>query len=355
MEIHVKDNALNSLEVGLDFYNKFLNRLDSVDISIEHFGNLKFTVIALHNSIELFTKAILLDINEFLVFNKEIEKDKVLCQLLREQYDRKKSKAHIAYHAVFSVNSYKTIEYGSSILILHKIFNDKINKNQYRILLDLSEYRNTLTHLGFASTFEWYRILVVINKSLQFIIEFYAKYLIRAEDYFTDDIMNIIRSSINISKVHLPDIWMASWEHVLREIDNQVELFFMNELVKINDVIEDIEYGFYKEIDFTCNDSDIVWRFKYSYLSEAVIIVDINDIIIGFISLEDKYLVYSHDENGFPQNMTKSYIFAPKGNMRFEMENSYDIGDDKKYERLELKPAVFPSLIKSYKKNVSIV
>ena len=27
MEIHVIENAVNSLEVGLDFYNKFLNNL----------------------------------------------------------------------------------------------------------------------------------------------------------------------------------------------------------------------------------------------------------------------------------------------------------------------------------------
>ena len=28
MEIHVKENAIYSLEVGLVFYNKFLNNLD---------------------------------------------------------------------------------------------------------------------------------------------------------------------------------------------------------------------------------------------------------------------------------------------------------------------------------------
>ena len=333
MEIHVKDNAINSLEVGLDFYNKFIDRLDSVDTSIEHFGNLKFTVISLHNSIELFTKAILLDINEFLVFNAEIEKDKMLCQLLREQYDNKKRKAHIAYHAVFSVNSYKTIEYGNCILILHKIFNDKITKNHYQTLFDLSEYRNTLTHLGFASTFEWYKILVVINKSLELILEFYAKNLINSEEYFTDDVINNIRSSLSISKKCLQDIWMASWEYVLGDIDDQVELFFKNDLVKVNDVIEDIEYGFHKEIHFTFNDNGseiMVWSFKYSYLNEAIIIIDASGLIVGYISIEDKHLAYSHDENGIPKDLTKIYIFVPKENLQFEIERIYDISNDKK-------------------------
>ncbi|WP_142414229.1 hypothetical protein [Hathewaya massiliensis] len=38
MEIHVTENAVNSLEVGLDFYNRFLDNLDSLDISVSHFG-----------------------------------------------------------------------------------------------------------------------------------------------------------------------------------------------------------------------------------------------------------------------------------------------------------------------------
>lgn len=356
MEIHVKDNAINSLEVGLAFYNKFLNRLESVDASIEHFGNLKFTVIALHNSIELFTKAILLDINEFLVFNTEIEKDNVLCQLLRKQYDSKKGKANISYHAVFSVNSYKTIEYGNSIQILHKIFNDKLTKNHYRTLLDLSEYRNTLTHLGFASTFEWYKILVVINKSLELVLDFYAENLIRSDDYFTDDITTYIRNNLSISKYHLHDVWVASWEHVLGDIDHQIELFFMNDLVKVNNVTEDIEYGFHQEINFTYkaySSETMVWTFKYSYLNEAIIIIDASGLIVGCISIEDKHIVYSHDEEGMPKHLSKCYIFVPKENLRFKIEKIYDISDDKKYERLVLKPDVFPSLIKYYTKNLN--
>ena len=126
MEIHVNENALNSLEVGLGFYNKFLNNLDNVDISIAHFGNLKFSVIAIHSSIELFTKAILLDINEFLVFKTEVENDDILCHLLREQYYTKKRKANIAYHAVFTENSYKTIDYAKCIILCYYSAIDKM-------------------------------------------------------------------------------------------------------------------------------------------------------------------------------------------------------------------------------------
>ena len=71
---------------------------------------IKWGTFTIQNSIELLTKAILLDINEVLVFKTEVENDDMLCGLLRLQYYNK-GKAHIAYHAVFSQNSYLTIDY----------------------------------------------------------------------------------------------------------------------------------------------------------------------------------------------------------------------------------------------------
>ena len=76
-------NAVNSLEVGLDFYNRFLDNLYSLDISVSHFGNLKFSAVAIQNSIELLSKSILLDVNEMIVFNLNIKSDLVLCDMLR--------------------------------------------------------------------------------------------------------------------------------------------------------------------------------------------------------------------------------------------------------------------------------
>ena len=88
MEIHVTDNAINSLEVGLEFYNKFLDNSDNIDISVSHFGNLKFTVVGIHNAIELLTKSILLDINELIVFKVDIDNDPELCYMLKNQFEK---------------------------------------------------------------------------------------------------------------------------------------------------------------------------------------------------------------------------------------------------------------------------
>lgn len=352
MEIHVLDNAINSLEVGLDFYNKFLDNLDSVDISLSHYGNLKFSVIAIQNSIELFSKAILLDINEFLIFQEEVEKDIILCRLLREQYNNKKSKAHIAYHAVFSVNSYKTINYEKCILLLNKIFYDKLSKNDYEALKTLSEYRNTLTHLGYASNYEWYKILIVLNKSLELLLEFYKDNLIKSQEYFTHEVIDSTLITLNKSKENLDDIWMASRECVLQEINNKFEQYFDNTSVKINNIEEFSEYGFYKNIDFTYNNKgeilEIYWNIIYSYLNESIIIKDNSDLIVGYVSLDDEFLKYSHDENGLVEELEKVYVLVPKEKLYFEQEKIYEIKDKGKNEKFGIRSDKFSNLMDRY-------
>lgn len=354
MEIHVKDNAINSLEVGLRFYSKFLDKLNDIDISLSHFGNLKFSVISMHNSIELFTKAILLDINEFLVFKTEVETDDVLCKLLRRQYCDKRKKAHIAYHAVFSENSYKTIEYEKCITLLHKIFHDKLSNSNYKTLKDLSEYRNALTHLGYASTYEWYKILIVLNNSLELLLGFYNENLIESSKYFTKKVIKNILVVLCKSKQNIRDIWMASRENILNEVNCKLDAFFDNSLVSINSIEEDKEYGFYEKIKFVYMEKDtkrdVIWEFVYSYFNNSIIIVDTNKFIVGILNLDDKYIKYSHDEEGFPDELKDVYIFVPKEKLCFEEEKVYKLEDKAKYIKVELEQERFCFLVKEYLK-----
>lgn len=355
MEIHVIDNAINSLEVGLEFYNKFLDNLDNLDISVSHFGNLKFAVISFHNAVELLTKGVLLDVNEFLVFKADIENDDSLCEMLQKQFLKKKRKANIAYHAVFSQNHYKTIEYGKSIILLHKIFKNEISKRDYEVLDLLAEYRNSLTHLGYASTYEWYKILVVLNKSLELIKGFYINSIIRSEEYFTDEIIQNIEKTLKKSKESIPDIWMASHEYILEDINNKLDLYFENNLVNINDIVQNREYDFYEKIKFSFKNKDntinLVWDFIYSYLNESIIIVDDSKRIIGYISLEDWNLTFLYDENGIPNYLDKVGIFIPKEKLYFDENRIYDISNKSKNNLLYIKSGECVILINKYLKN----
>lgn len=325
MEIHVIENAVNSLEVGLDFYNKFLNNLDKIDISVSHFGNLKFAVVVVQNSVELLSKAILLDVNELIVFNLNIEEDSVVCNMLREQFYNKCRKAHIAYNAVFSKNNYKTIDYSKCILLIMKIFTDKISAKNYNTLKLLGEYRNTLTHLGYASTFEWYKILINLNDTLNLILEFYIGNINKSDRYFSNKITDSIRYTLEKSNKELLDLWMASKEILLENINEKLDSYFDNS-ISVEDVKQDNEYGFYESITFKYNEeSNLKWIFKYSYLNEAIIIIDENNKIVSFISLDDENLKYKKDADNIPIELEKFDLYVPIKLLEYEENKLYDI------------------------------
>ena len=325
MEIHVTENAINSLQVELDFYNKFLDNLDNIDISVSHFGNLKFSVVAIHNAVELLSKSILLDVNELIVFNLDIESDSVVCTMLRNQFYKKHKKTHIAYNAVFSNNNYKTIDYSKCIKLIRKIFNDKVNHKNYDTLSLLGQYRNTLTHLGYASIYEWYKILVVLNDALELIMEFYIKNITNSDRYFSNEITNLIRDTLIKSDKVLPELWMANNEAILNEINIMLDHYFENSII-IEEVKQGDEYKFYETIAFRYREyNNLKWTFKYSYLNEAIIIIDQNSKIVCYISIEDENLKYKKDDNNFPTELEAFDIYIPKKSLEYDKSMRYDI------------------------------
>ena len=351
MEIHVTENAVNSLEVGLDFYNRFIDNLDSFDISVSHFGNLKFSVVAIQNSIELLSKSILLDVNEMIVFNLNIESDPALCDMLRAQFYKKRKKAHIAYNAVFSKGNYKTIEYSKCILLILKIFKDKISQDNYSTLELLGEYRNTLTHLGYASIFEWYKILVVLNKTLKLILEFYIDNINNSDRYFSKELIDLIKKTLLKSEEELPELWLASNEAILEGVNNKLDNYFDSN-IEIDEINQDTEYGFYESIAFRCKykgeDINLKWFFKYSYLNEAIIIIDENNYIVCFIGIYDENLKYMKDENDLPTELDEIGINIPKNIIEYQDDIIYNFKSKNLTSKIEYDEKRINILINMY-------
>ncbi|MBU9705587.1 hypothetical protein KSP24_01435 [Paenibacillus sp. AK121] len=352
MEIHVKENAINSFEVGLNFYNKFLDNPNSLDISVAHYGNLKFAVIAIHNSLELLTKAILLDINELLVFETDIENDIHLCNLLRDQYDSKRKHAHFAYHSVFSDAPYITIGYNKSIKLLMKIFGDKLDDRNNYTLIKMSEYRNTLTHLGYASVFEWYKILVEINNALEIVLTFYIENLIDIKRYFGNELIEATKNILEKSENYIQEVWMASKEYVLSEVNERIDVVLNNELIEVNNIEEKEEYGFFKSVNFNYKEKIYNWKFLYSYLNEAILIHDNDKHIVACISIEDQNVQYSY-KDGLPNEIKNVYVFVPKKRTICEAKTIFNLNSKDKYDRFDLDSKQLIAIISKYIKNLS--
>lgn len=301
MNLQIMENGINSLEVGLQFYNKFLDNLDGIDISVEHFGNLKFATIAFHNVVELFSKKILSDINELIIFDVNLEKDDLLCDALYRQYKKQRTKSGITWFATFEGNSYHTISYANTIEILTKIFKDEVNGRQIQALRNISKYRNALTHLGYSNDFYWYKILMQINEILMMVLKFYKQNIKNSDNYFNEELEIIIEETLKkaTEQVHLQ--WMASNEAVIEQVQEILDELFKDENVKKIEVEQDEEYHWYKAVQFIYTKNDIDYKidleFVYSELNEAIFIVDAEKNIVMVISIQDENIKWDSGDD----------------------------------------------------------
>lgn len=332
MNLQIMDNGVNSLEVGLQFYNKFLDNLDNLDISVEHFGNLKFATIAFHNAVELFSKKILSDINELIIFEVNIEKDDLLCNALYRQYKKKRSKTGIAWFATFEEHNYHTISYTSTIEILMKIFSQEINQKQIQALKNIGKYRNALTHLGYTNDFFWYKILLTINEILIMILNFYRENINNSDKYFETELENTIKDTLKKAVEQIHSQWMASNEAVIEQVQKILDEMFIDGNVKEIQVEQDEEYHWYKSVECTYNKKQMDFKlqltFIYSELNEAIFIVDTQKNIMMVISIEDENIIW---DKGDDMKIKDIKCIIPKKNMKYtqgyyEFDKNNDFG-----------------------------
>ncbi|MDM0684759.1 hypothetical protein QTH43_01720 [Clostridium perfringens] len=118
---------------------------------------------------------------------------------------------------------------------------------------------------------------------------------------------------------------MASKEILLENINEKLDSYFDNS-ISVEDVKQDNEYGFYESITFKYNEeSNLKWIFKYSYLNEAIIIIDENNKIVSFISLDDENLKYKKDADNIPIELEKFDLYVPIKLLEYEENKLYDI------------------------------
>lgn len=341
MNLQIMENGLNSLEVGLQFYNRFLDNLDNLDISVEHFGNLKFATIAFHNAVELFSKKILSDINEFIIFEVNIEKDDLLCNALYRQYKKKRSKSGIAWFATFEEHNYHTISYTSTIEILTKIFSQEINPRQIQALKNIGNYRNALTHLGYSNDFFWYKILMAINEILIMILEFYKENINKSNEYFETELENTIKDTLEKAQEQLHSQWMASSEAIIEQVQEILDELFKDENVKQIQVEQDEEYHWYKSVECTYTkkqtDFKLQLTFIYSELNEAIFIVDTEKNIMMVISIEDENITW---DKGDDMKIKVIKCIIPKKNIKY-IQGYYEFDKNNDFGKQPLNKGLF--------------
>ncbi|SFG72724.1 hypothetical protein SAMN04487776_103124 [Priestia megaterium] len=169
MKFGLLENGLDSLKMGINFYDKYIKALTSQNASqstdFEKDSYLKLAVICVQNSVEILSKKILSDINDFLIY-KDI--DKLVDELSQ------KDNPEVVFHdyLIEKDRSIETISYSLCIERLEKLYKREIPKGQIQALIDIGYERNKLTHFGISKSLDYHKSIGLIHRALQFIDEF---------------------------------------------------------------------------------------------------------------------------------------------------------------------------------------
>ena len=209
--INIDRTAVSTLQFGLELYEKFLNSYNEIEDYDEYnLNNIRFATIAIHNSIELLSKKLLSNIDDFLILDLNLEDDKDLAQsILRCYLNHKNKKINLINSLIHE--KFKTIEYSKCIKIIYNMFYFNGFDNRYKDRLDkLGEYRNELIHIGINKNIEIYKLMIVINDSLDIIKNFYRSNIEQGEELINEHLIKFIDVLVSVSKEKITKLWIDS-------------------------------------------------------------------------------------------------------------------------------------------------
>lgn len=228
MYINITDNAIDSLNSALKYYNCFLDVEDN--FSIENFDrnqftNLKMTLVMTHNAIELFMKKVLSDINDLLIYSDLSDID----LLTKYSYKIKtSSKRNLVDMVLGESSKTKTISYEALSTRFGIIF-DLPNEDKSSLHF-LGVYRNKVMHLGIDMVLEYYKIIVAINGALKIIRNtIFDKISVPKDD--TEIILELyhfIGEILEIALDYEEDIWASKYSDDFITLNNYLDSILIN-------------------------------------------------------------------------------------------------------------------------------
>ncbi|WP_182007275.1 hypothetical protein [Priestia aryabhattai] len=334
MEFYLLENGLDSLKIGVDFYNKFLDfyfdntQKDADNHEYDKFSYLKLSVMCIHNSVEILSKKVLSDVNELLIYSDISAKSNLLNFI-----DGDKGNDIPLHSSLIALESkVHTIEYLESLKRLAKVFNIKneIVDNLER----LGHIRNQIIHFGIAKPTDYHTILGIINRSLQFIVDFF---LHEKELLDEDSTLSIFTTLINGGTVE-ENLWISLFD------DN-----FVNFVSLIEESV--------KLINNERGEDTISFRVHL----DSVIYIEPADrsfylVTYNFPTVDSAILLYMKEENedeseilGIIDYTESEYVYIPKkvqiNTEYFSPHKKFWKGDQKNYNKMEITAELIKDII----------
>lgn len=294
MEFHLKENGIDSLVMGLSFYNRYLNYVVIEDLYAnlhsEEFSKdsyLKLSVICIHNAVEILSKNALSQINELLIY-KDLASD-----LLETLLKSKKEGVPLHYSLISNNIEIKTIEYVECINRIVKIYS--IKDSFYVDLIELGYIRNKLTHFGISKKGDYHKVISVLNASLSFINQYFIKVKQDFLDSEDDTVENKLGNTLFTARVTEKQLWKHFLREKRQETLNQLQIV----ATKYNDKVSKEVVRPYVDIDMICIDIELDNSEAITICTQSIPWLDSTIFNTGFNDEMSLLLfIIDHTENG---------------------------------------------------------
>lgn len=319
MILSLKENGLDSLKYGLEYFNYFFKLEDKY--STENPTYLKVSIIMIHNACELILKDYVSRRNELLIY--DIRDNKRKNQIMRF-YSKNNNETSLEKYVTDAGSDVKTIDY-SELIEIYKVISD-CDERVFSAIKQIGVYRNKITHYGIDLRNEYYGILESVKVTLDLILEGELSENIRCDLF------------VELSKQY-DDLYLDSEDELIKKWEEQfVENFkLINKCIHeslSSDIIRD--YSNQKNIKIKCNESKSI----YGMCSEFL--VNNKDKWINFFKINAPFInvtFFARDEEWdgpiyFLIDHVKKKLIIFKEPIKYE---NYEYSYDKFWESQEFK------------------
>ncbi|MQR93679.1 hypothetical protein [Fictibacillus phosphorivorans] len=321
MRLELFENGIDSLRFGMDFYDKYLMLEDKYDPTSNP-GYLKMAVISFHNCLELFSKKLLSDENELLIYGDL--SNEILLGLIRHKKNTERE-IPLDYYVISDQINVLTIDYIECIKRLGIIFD--LSKSQINTLEAMGKIRNKVTHFGLDKTIDFHEILIEINKALNLITDFFYENLKnndKAENPL-DSIYENLLDLIDRAEVEEYESWEVFYANNFQDLNYTFDSLNENEQFKS----ELMAKGFTFEVELGAysHSSTITFRLlnKRGELNKEIQSTNIprlnSTVFTGGTITGPIYFVIDHSKKILEEEKYCYIYHKPKEQNEFEFED----------------------------------
>ncbi len=244
MKISLIENSNDSLSKALDYYLVYLsfNNKHTKEAGL----TLKYSIIFLHNAMELFLKSILAKQNILLIV-KDID-DKAVYDVISRKVLSKKNDV---FESILKDEKIHTANYSCIVERYASIY--KMNKKQVNTLNELGKLRNMIMHFGISKDKELYKVVVTVNDSFELINEILYIELRKFNKMFkANDFYDLMDDAFYLGRNYEHELWRKNYEDIFSEY-----LIWYKDLLNDKKFLDFIEEN---NLKFTYNVSDSFYQ-----------------------------------------------------------------------------------------------